>query len=68
MHRFYDIAKYWSKVTHFSYATCIWRPRWGDSTGILPRSLASENYRVWIIVRRCCMILDVTPFWENCNL
>jgi len=25
---FLDIASYFSKVTNFSYPTCIWRPQW----------------------------------------
>jgi len=43
LHRFSDIAIYCSKVAKLSYHTCVWRPSWGDSVQILPRSLAPKT-------------------------
>jgi len=29
LHRFCDIARYWSKIAIWTYPTCIWRPHLG---------------------------------------
>jgi len=43
LHRFWDIARYWSKIANCNLPTSIWRRRWGDPVVISPRSVASEN-------------------------
>jgi len=52
--RYWDIARYWSKIAILTYPTSIWRPRWGDPVEISLRSLASETQvlRPWRCLRR----------------
>ena len=53
LHRFWDIARWWSKIanmnrSHVYLAPRKWWPRW-----ISPRFSAPENWSTWDIIRRC---------------
>jgi len=43
LHCFWDIARYWSKITDLNLPHLSLAPRWGDPIGISPRFLVSEN-------------------------
>ena len=57
LYRFRHIA-ICRKSPILTHPTCIWRPRRGDTGRISRRSLASENYTIWAIVR--CYLCDST--------
>ena len=39
MHRFPDIAVYWSKIA----TPCIWSPHWGEAVRFTQRPLVTKN-------------------------
>jgi len=56
LHRFQDIARYWSKIADLNIPTFIWRPRWGwprlnfaEIFGV--RKLESMGYRMELFAR-----------------
>jgi len=48
MYYFRDSARYWSKINNFTCPICIWRPSWGDQTGIWPRSSVGKTRVPWL--------------------
>jgi len=44
LYSYREVVSYCQKLPVLTYSACIWRPQWGNSIRISPRSLASGNY------------------------
>jgi len=54
--RFWDIARYWSKIAYFTQSVCLLvSPIDADPIEILTRSLVSKSLSPWAIVWRCVL-------------
>jgi len=68
MHHFWDIARYWSKITIWTYPTSIWQPCWGDPIGISSsfwhqKTRESLGYSIW----RCLRDPMFSRFWYSAS-